>query len=724
MARLCLLLLLFVLGIMPLLAQVETVLPNNTIFCVYFCGTNQWGTLQDAGLPSAWKHPEVQDAKIMLTEIHQAVLSRIQQLPEGKEFFELGIQLSNLFEQEVAFALFPTEKSQLAMALVVKQTQETAKKIGTSAKFQIREQTAGKVKFDIWAFEKTQFVGAPIGNCYVLTIAPPFLQTLTNSKNNLANNPDFVKIRNIAGNIEKQAIYIYFNPQTLLSASKVNPNILPNAETLFNDLSNNTELWGIKNWKGVFFSVEPSNLAKINLVVLNAGKPEGLFSLVDFKGGNPNKLSNLVVAPVQEVSYAYLDLLSLWQKIDKFAESIDAEAWQNNKKQITQFEAELGYKIEEDLLSIFKGEIMTVKFGKELPGVSMTLISLRDAQKFDDLLKYLIGLGKVEQRELIYKNRTIRYLVLPAGNILQTISGEYKPTPASTIQYYLNSNLGFSPCFYIQDDTIIMSNLVQNLKAYLDYQETHTNAIPLPVNINENTPMVSWQDSTASSLYWYNCLLPIFNFAEGPMREFGIPWDNSKLPRTAMMKDLFGTSQTIWTIDDQGFQIRSQLGFQIAGPQMTLSTAGVVAALMLPAMGQVNKKAKRAKCRSNLAQIAVGAKMYENEFGKMPPFKNPDFFTELYNKEILQEPGIFISPLSTSEPGTSEEFKNNSPYITDYRVRTTPLPKDFEYSSTPLAWLKKDIDYEGRTVLFMDGHVEFVSEEEFMMLLNDIGEDE
>jgi len=541
-------------------------------------------------------------------------------------------------------------------------------------------------------------------------------------KKTLPQNSEFQQLKAMAGNSETQAIYAYFNPQSFIKLASANPNIIPDAQEILQDLSGNPKLWGIQNWKGLFFTIEPSNMAKINLIVWNPGKPEGLFELLDVKGGNPQNFNSHIVAPVEEVSYIYLDLLTLWQKIKTFGNKIDPEECQKALAELDQLQEKIGYNIENDILSIFSGEMMSVKFGKELPGISLMLIRLRDVEKFNILLNRLTQLQKLERREIVYKNQTIHYFVIPTGNLLQNIQNRYEPNPVALAQYYLNANLGFNPCFYIQGDTIVMSNLVQNLKAYLDYKETHSTPVALPISIDENTPMASWQDASATSLYWDNTFLPLFSFAEGPLREIGIPWDNSKLPRAAATKDLFSISHSRWNINDQGIHIKSQLGYQIVGPQMSIAVVGVAAAITLPALSSAQNKAKMVKCKNNLKQIGMVVSMYEAEYGKMPPLKNPEFFTELYNKGLLEDPSVFISPMSNNTPGTQEDFANNSPNVTDYCVRTTQPSKNL--SQEILVWSKPYIHPDGRMVLFVDGHVEFVPEYEFHEMLQEIGEEE
>jgi prepilin-type processing-associated H-X9-DG protein len=104
-------------------------------------------------------------------------------------------------------------------------------------------------------------------------------------------------------------------------------------------------------------------------------------------------------------------------------------------------------------------------------------------------------------------------------------------------------------------------------------------------------------------------------------------------------------------------------------------------------------------CDSNLLQIgmAITAYMHNHDL------QYPDSLEEL--KPILQWPKAFICP----GPGSGEQG-----YIYDKPV--TPFPRDLNFAtlrSVMIVYDKPGNHEGGRNVLFLDGHVQWLSEEEF-----------
>ena len=229
--------------------------------------------------------------------------------------------------------------------------------------------------------------------------------------------------------------------------------------------------------------------------------------------------------------------------------------------------------------------------------------------------------------------------------------------------------------------------------------------------------MVIWNKGVINSIRIYNSLLPICSFFEGIIRELGIPFDASKLPRSEVIKDLFGPSYFYWGATNDGIIMVSRFhpGNAISLGNLAMAMIGIGCSISLPAIVSAQKKRNLLRCKYNLMIIGRAARMYKVRYGRYPRLSNPTFFTELYRKKIITNPKIFISPASGRNPGSPRDFMLNRKKITDYEVRTKPIHSYYRNTSSSFfVWTKRGIYPKGRNVLFLDGHVEFIPESEFL----------
>ncbi len=154
-------------------------------------------------------------------------------------------------------------------------------------------------------------------------------------------------------------------------------------------------------------------------------------------------------------------------------------------------------------------------------------------------------------------------------------------------------------------------------------------------------------------------------------------------------------------------------GMAIAGivtSAIVLVLVPMQAAMLLPALARARESARRAVCMSNLKQIGLGCKMWAQDHdGEYP---SSLALEDLY-PDYISELRVFVCPSTEDEVTRAEEIDENGSY-----VYVTGLSED----SPPDAVLAYDREEnhggEGRSVLFVDGHVEWVREHEFSELLN------
>jgi len=167
-------------------------------------------------------------------------------------------------------------------------------------------------------------------------------------------------------------------------------------------------------------------------------------------------------------------------------------------------------------------------------------------------------------------------------------------------------------------------------------------------------------------------------------------------------------------------------GFTLIELLVVIAIIGILAALLLPALGSVQEKAKQIKCKANLDQFGKTLVMYRNDYGnnvRYPNANGGNFLGRLYRTKLLVEPKVYICPSTTDEntPCSAEDYNTSGSGAMSYAGRNnlnqTAYPGLYKpFHNTTLTTTASD-DWEIQpnhengqyaNFLFLDGHCDHV----------------
>lgn len=149
-----------------------------------------------------------------------------------------------------------------------------------------------------------------------------------------------------------------------------------------------------------------------------------------------------------------------------------------------------------------------------------------------------------------------------------------------------------------------------------------------------------------------------------------------------------------------------------------------------PKYSEAKTIAAQDSCRAHLKTLFHAVMSYVKTHGEYPPTNRAAFLTTLYKSNILKDPQDFLCPGShcfgTTHPWLGPEIQENTTYpellrkdilsAIGYEGRYFPINPDMDSRAIPIIWDKAGNHENGRNILFLDGHIEFISEEKFQKL--------
>ncbi|MFI5379283.1 MAG: hypothetical protein ACHRHE_08300 [Tepidisphaerales bacterium] len=203
----------------------------------------------------------------------------------------------------------------------------------------------------------------------------------------------------------------------------------------------------------------------------------------------------------------------------------------------------------------------------------------------------------------------------------------------------------------------------------------------------------------------------MFRLLLGISDMFGVPAPEPVVPPLDKLMAHIAPSGSVSWSDDKGFYMKSLSPFPMAEifatqSNMSVMQYGMMAGMMMPALGSAKERGNRVKCAANLRQIGQGVQLYQNDNKKYPATLG-----DLLDEDMPAE--AFICPdsgkaipadIARDKKKLAAWANANSDYV--YLGATM---KAADPAERILAYEKlENHDGEGVNILYNDGHVEWL----------------
>jgi len=458
---------------------------------------------------------------------------------------------------------------------------------------------------------------------------------------------------------------------------------------------------------------DPPGMRQKGFVWFPEGR-EGIFKALPARRMTDEELM-WVPSDVVGMSAGNVDIGALFDGYLQVVEAASAEAAEEIRSGLAEAKEEVGIDIREEMAGSLGGKVVFYSLGAGLnPFVPRMVLSIE--AKNEAKLKECL------ERLFFYVGAK------------QALSMAEEPPPLWTMGmenfgsrkvYYMKSSesmWGMNPAVAVEDGRVVAAMAVEDVKEALTRERTKESAILANEDFAQSRKrlpadslMVTYTDSKRSYETNYKMILMQAKMMSAVT---GAEIDLSGLPPAeAVSQHLFGNVSV-------GVELNDGIGWESYAAVLGIETvpmilmASVTIPLATEGMTTGREQARKAACKNNLKMIGLALHIYSTDHdGHFPQGKTAaTVIEELVAGDYLPGEGTFICPAAAGDHEAWERTKKISAATVSYRWvpgLNVISPPDF------IIMYDKSLEHHGngRNALFVDGHVEWMLEEDFQKRL-------
>ncbi len=405
-----------------------------------------------------------------------------------------------------------------------------------------------------------------LGETLYITMDGPTMEGILNARAGktdkvLASKDAFVHVRKSTVREGEEALFLYADFKAVSGGIGEAAGI--NAEELAKSISS----LGADTVKSIGLSVTFADGGISDALYIHApGDKKGMLKIISLaKTATPH----LNLVPADAISYMglKLDFGRIWDVTMDMIKAFDEKALEEINGELAEFAKKTGVNIREDLIGSISDEISSFssfpKGGGLIPE-SVMVLSLSNAERFEEAFRKLMEAAGMERKELAYKGRSMRYftarIAAPGGAPGKPGPGEAppegpgeegpgglpeSPIPGIDMNSLLLLNLTSFQNYFIEGNCLFVSNLTQTLKKVVDRIEGGEKFVSLARNphysrlasrLPGSPGLIIYSDLRGIFDLVYNTLLPLGQMGEVFLRkQLNVPFENALLPRSEAM---------------------------------------------------------------------------------------------------------------------------------------------------------------------------------------------
>ena len=372
-----------------------------------------------------------------------------------------------------------------------------------------------------------------------------------------------------------------------------------------------------------------------------------------------------------------------------------------------EFEQHTGMKLREDVIALFDDGWVFFdapsQGGMWFSGINL-VIETTDAEAFvkmlDDfvtLIRKKAGEDKLSVKQYEHSGRTIHYVTISAGPV---------PVAPAWGAHGKRVVLALFPQMVAQTLDLLAAPDVKQ-RCVLGNPDFARGRKLMPPHSTE----VGYNDTRGGAAGLYKLFLPAatagFSFAAAN----GVPLDVSTIPtQLVMTRHLFGDVYSV-SHDEHGVMFVSHGPLPVPIPSISgggggVATSAMLVSIMLPSLSRARELSKRQVSLANLRGIGISCQVYAFDHQEQFP---PDLQTLVDDGSVSRK--ALISPRDPSlSPDRASPGDCSYVYIAGQTMKSNP--------KNVLAY-EPDFDGEGGSVLFVDGHGEWIKPPRYQQVIDE-----